>query len=155
MNTFLKSAFAGVVAIALPAMASAQACPSYANPGYGLTYTAETAYMPQATSVVAGGDLNLSACGSVPGNGYVASSPDFSVQYNDLGMGRALEFRVVAECDAVLLINGANGQWYFNDDSNGSDPALRIGGASSGRYDVWVGTFGSSLCGAQLIVETF
>jgi len=155
MNTFLKAAMAGLVAVTLPAIASAQACPSYANSGSPLNYTAESVLGPQASSVIAGGNLDLGACGSVPGMGYVVQNPDFTMQYNDLGMGRALEIRAEGDCDTVLLVNAANGQWYFNDDTNGLNPAIRMSGAPSGQYDIWVGTLGPATCNARLVVESF
>ena len=155
MNTLLKSVLASAALFALPTLAAAQACPSYAVSGAPLNYTAESAYIPQSVGVVAGGTLNLSACGSIPGVGYIVENPDFTMQYTDLGMGRQLEFRVTAACDAVLLINAADGQWYFNDDANGSNPALRLSVAPSGQYDIWVGTFDTMPCDASLTVETF
>jgi len=155
MNTLFKAVVASAFSLALPAIASAQACPDYSVSGYGLSYTAETAYLPQSTSVVAGGDIDLSACGSVPGMGYIVQNPDFTMQYNDLGMGRALEIRVDAACDTVLLVNGADGQWYFNDDTAGLNPAIRLSGAPSGQYDIWVGTLGADTCEAVMTVETF
>jgi hypothetical protein len=75
--------------------------------------------------------------------------------YDAQSRGRALEFRVQGTCDTVLLVNGATAQWYFNDDDNGSDPRIRIANAPSGQYDIWVGTFGTQTCNAQLIVESF
>lgn len=155
MNTVFKSILASAVIASLPAIAAAQACPSYSVSGASLSYTAESAYVPQSTPVVAGGTLNLSACSSIPGVGYIVENPDFTIQYDDLGMGRALEFRVIAACDAVLLVNGADSQWHFNDDTNGSNPAIRLSGAISGQYDIWVGTYENLPCDATLIVETF
>lgn len=154
MNTLLKPLFASAfVLAALPA--AAQSCPSYASPGAPLSYTAESAYIPQSVGVIAGGNIDLGACGSVPGMGWVVESPDFTMQYNDLGMGRALEIRVNAACDAVLLVNAADGNWYFNDDSDGLNPGMRFEGAPSGQYDIWVGTLTPESCDASLTVETF
>lgn len=154
MITGTKVAFAALFAFALPATASA-ACPSYANSGAPLSYTAESAYMPQATRVVAGGNIDLSQCGEVPGVGFVVESPDFTMMYDALTLGRALELRVTGDCDTVLLVNTAQGEWVFNDDTNGLNPAVRIANAPSGQYDIWVGTLGSDTCDAQLEVETF
>ena len=154
MNTVFRAALAAVFTLALPAVASA-ACPSYAVSGAPLAYDAEQVWTAQSTQVVAGGDIDLGQCGDMPGNGYVVENPDFTLQYDDLGMGRALELRVSASCDTVLLVNTASGEWLFNDDTNGSDPAIRIPAAPSGQYDIWVGTFGPETCDAELSVESF
>ena len=142
------------VILALPAATLAQSCPSVGG-GASLTYTAESVWSAQSSSVVAGGSVNLQGCGSVPGQGYVAQNPDFTIQYNDLGMGRQLDFRVEADCDTVMLVNASDGQWYFDDDTDGLNPAMRLSRAPSGQYDVWVGTVGTATCNARLIVESF
>lgn len=154
MNMLLKPALASAFLLAALPVA-AQTCPNYGSPGAPLNYTAESAYIPQTTGVVAGGNIDLGACGSVPGMGWIIETPDFTMQYNDLGMGRALEIRVDAACDAVLLVNAADGSWYFNDDSNGLNPGLRFERAPSGQYDIWVGTLAQGTCDAALTVETF
>ena len=105
--------------------------------------------------MTAGGNLDLSTCASVPGVGYVIERPDFTMQYNDLGMGRALELRVTASCDTILLVNAADGQWHYNDDANGINPGLRFERAPGGQYDIWVGTFGPQTCDARLEIESF
>lgn len=154
MPTSARALAAGLLALALPTAAAAT-CPSYATPGAPLSYTAETAYVAQSTAVIAGGTLDLATCPETQGAGFVIESPDFSLAYDDLGMGRALEIRVSASCDAVLLVNASTGEWLFNDDANATDPALRIENAPSGRYDIWVGTYGMESCDAVLQVETF
>jgi len=46
--------------------------------------------------------------------------------------GYDLEIQVNSSCDATLLVNSANGIWYFDDDSNGNlDPMLRISGSDT------------------------
>jgi hypothetical protein len=57
-----------------------------------------------------------------------------------------------------LLINTAEGSWFFDDDSNGNfDPLLELSSAGllDGRVDVWVGTFDGQYCNATLSLETF
>ena len=154
MTFFSKALFVGAALAVLPAAGFA-ACPSYANPGSPLSYTDEQVWSPQAHSVTAGGNINLAECASIPGIGYIVENPDFTLQYQNVTAGRALEFRVDAACDAVLLVNTASGEWVFNDDTNGLNPAVRIASAPDGRYDVWVGTLGNSTCAAQLILESF
>lgn len=154
MQLFSKTAFAFAILVAAPTVAAAQ-CPSYSISGSRLSYTSEQAWTPRGHSVVAGGDLNLSNCGSVPGVGHIIQSPDFTMDFDAQGRGRMLEIRVDAQCDAVLLVNTATGSWEFNDDTNGTDPAIRIHNAPSGQYDIWVGTYNASTCAATMTVETF
>jgi hypothetical protein len=146
---------ATALALALAMPGAALACPDVALTGESLTYSSDEAYAPRAHGVIAGGDVDLGACGSVPGAGYVATAPDFELTFTANGAGRALEFRVQADCDAVLLVNDATGQWHFNDDDAGTDPRIRLDRAPEGLYDIWIGTFGPATCNAELIVETF
>lgn len=155
MNTLFKTVLAGAFVVSLPLAASAQACPDYNVPGAGLNFTAESVWIPQTVGVIAGGNINLGACGSVPGVGYVVQNPDFTMQYNDLDMGRALEIRIIAGCDTVLLVNSPDGQWHFNDDDNGLNAGMRFNNAMGGQYDIWVGTLGSGSCDATMTVESF
>jgi hypothetical protein len=83
-------------------------------------------------------------------------APDFTLSFSGNSSGRALEFRLDTECDSILLINDANGNWHYDDDSNGSlDAKIRLNKAANGSYDVWVGTRYSGTCSATLIAETF
>ncbi|MEZ5751867.1 MAG: hypothetical protein R3D60_07845 [Paracoccaceae bacterium] len=136
--------------------ALAQQCPDWQLGGIPINTDAETAWVPQRFDMYAGGGLNLSACSSVNGHGYVTPSPNFSISYDARNMGRALEFRVESTCDTTMLINTASAQWEFNDDDGGNlTPRIRLEGAQSGRYDIWVGTFSNQACQATLIAETF
>ena len=103
--------------------------------------------------VVAGGGVNLfdraQACG-ISGHGYVAQAPDFTVYYDEATATGELVVSVQADCDTVMLINDLNAQWLFNDDTNGLNPAITIPAAASGRYDIWVGTYGPDLCQASI-----
>lgn len=146
---------AALVSLALLAPGMALACPQVELTGQQLAYTSDQAWAPQSSSVVAGGNVDLAACGSVPGVGYVASAPDFELTFSANSAGRALEFRVEAACDATLLVNDARGTWYFNDDDSNTNPRIRLSAAPEGLYDIWIGTYGTDLCNATLIVETF
>ena len=143
-------AFAGLAPLA------ASACPDWQYAGVsnlgGLS--GSYLYTPRHWNVVAGGNVDLGRC-SAPGFGYVISQPDFEFTFqNDQGYGR-LEISVQANCDTVLLVNDANGNWHFNDDTNGLQPQVDVYGAPSGVYDVWVGTYGGSTCNATLELETW
>lgn len=150
----VRSLALGLAAAAfLPAVALA--CPNVAMNGQGLSYSSDAAWTPRAHGVTAGGSNDLAGC-PMPGHGYVATAPDFTMNFTGNGMGRALEFRAEAGCDVVLLVNDARGNWHFNDDDGGStNSRIRIDRAPEGIYDIWVGTFGSSLCQATMVVETF
>lgn len=143
------------MALALAFPGAAYACPEIAQTGQALADTSDEACSPRAHAVIAGGGVDLWACGSVPGTGHVATAPDFELSFSGNGAGRALEFRVVAGCDAVLLVNDARGGWHFNDDDSGSNLRIHLPAAPEGLYDIWIGTFGPATCNAELIVETF
>jgi hypothetical protein len=133
---------------------AALACPDVAQSGYGLSYSSDEAYTPRGHDVMAGGVRNLVNCINGAA-GFAAAAPDFELNFYGNGARRDLEFRVVGDCDTVLLVNDATGQWFFNDDDMDVNPRIRIAAAPEGLYDIWVGTYGPDLCRAQLIVETF
>lgn len=136
-------------------LAAAAQCPDVQQNGLALAYSNNDLRRAKAHPLLAGGNISLSACASVPGIGYVTERPDFTMMFHSNPGLRALEFRVVSECDSVLLVNGANGSWYFDDDGNGNlDARIRINRAAEGLYDVWVGSL-SDACRAQLYIETF
>lgn len=146
------------IALVLAAEAGhAQACPEWQAGGRQIVTDAETAWAPQSFAAFAGGSLNLSACGSVPGSGYITPGPTFTLAYDDRGRGFDLDFRIESQgCDTVMLINDASATWHFNDDEDNSlNARLRLPAARSGRYDIWLGTFGPQSCAATLVIETF
>jgi len=131
------------------------ACPNPAANGQMLTYSGQGLWTPQRFNVVAGGNIDLGACQTVPGHGHIVQSPDFTLNFTANPQNYDLEFRVEGTCDPVLLVNSPSGQWFYNDDDNGLNSRLRIPRAQAGQYDIWVGTFGSQTCQATLIAETF
>jgi hypothetical protein len=152
MSLSSRLAAAAVAALAFPSLALA--CPDVSLSGAGLSYSSDEAYTPRGHAVTAGGSANLAGC-TVPGIGHVAIAPDFELTFRGNAMGRALEFRVEGQCDTVLLVNDARGDWHFNDDDVSLHPRIRIESAPEGVYDIWVGTFDPAMCGANLIIETF
>ena len=151
------SAVGAVLSVFSAGSALAQQCPDWQLNGIPVSTDAETAWTAQQYPMYAGGGLDLSLCTSVPnGRGFITAAPSFSISYDARSMGRALEFRVESQCDTTLLINDATATWQFSDDDGGTlNPRLRLAGAPSGRYDVWVGTYGNSACQAPLVVESF
>ncbi len=130
-------------------------CPDPSQNGQYLSYNGQQLWSPQRHSVVAGGGVDLGACQSVPGHGRVARRPDYTLNFTRNNPGYDLDFRVEGTCDTVLLVRGPNGQWHYNDDTDGFHPRIRVGSAAVGEYDVWVGTFGQSTCQATVVYETF
>lgn len=104
-------------------------------------------------ALTAGGATALfnNAC-NIQAHGHVAAAPDFTLRLRGEGSG-TLTLRASGDCDTVLLLNDASARWHFNDDSQGLDPQLRIQNAGPGRYDIWVGTYGSSLCRAEFSAD--
>lgn len=152
----LLAAGAMVLCAALAAPLAAQSCPDWHQNGRGISTDADRLWSPQSWAVTAGGNLDLSLCGSVPGMGQVMAAPDFTIDYDALARGHDLDFRIESQCDTVMLINDAGAGWHFNDDEDGTlNPRLRLRAAPSGIYDVWVGTFGAQTCAATLVLETF
>jgi len=142
--------------MAVAAPAAAQQCPDWRQNGAIVTTDAETLWTPQSYPLTAGGGIDLSQCGDVPGFGYVTTAPDFTITYDDRNTGHDLDFRVESQCDTVMLINDAGAGWHYSDDEDGTlNPRLRLGAAPSGVYDVWVGSYSQQACAATLVLETF
>jgi hypothetical protein len=84
--------------------------------------------------------------------GMISGSPDVVVNFRS--QGGALSFSHVSGGDTSLVINGPDGRYYCDDDSNGLNPVLTWGSAPSGQYDVWVGAVGEPTGGTLLISES-
>lgn len=148
--TFVISAAATLVANA----ASAD-CPAWQYDARAdIQGSAQHFWTPQRYNVVAGGRANLANC-NIPGTGHVAAIPDFELNYQG-DTNYDLNLRVEGDCDTTLLVNTANATWIFDDDNGGAlQPSLYLPNAGTGVYDIWVGTYDTGLCQAELIVETF
>lgn len=106
---------------------------------------------PHTVNLTAGGSIDASSNVSSSCQGSIARAPDYEVTY-DAG-SLPLYFYVHASSDTTLVVNGPDGQWYCDDDSNGGvNPQVTYNNPSSGTYDVWVGTFGGGTTPATLFV---
>jgi hypothetical protein len=128
-------------------------CPDFNLEAPLLSYGIGQLATPQSTQVIAGGDLDLSACPDGLGVGYIIASPDFQMDLSGNTAGQDVEIRVNALCDATLLVNDASGQWIFNDDTEGTNPVVVLPAAMDGSYDIWVGTLGPDNCDATLDIS--
>jgi hypothetical protein len=149
----------GVAAVALLAgTATAQACPNYnIGAAFGaINLPGNFAPDPYVRNVTAGGGYYLPNCG-FNYQGWVAAAPDFEFNYQG-GYGLPLTIGINSAYDTVILINGPDGQWYFNDDAGGNwglGAALTFRNAAPGVYDIWIGSYqrGSGLPAQLLITE--
>ena len=86
--------------------------------------------------------------------GYEAA--DFVVNYKTKNGGASaftLTFRVELSADTILLVNGPNGKWHYDDDGGKRlNAKISFRSAPPGRYDVWVGTLSNKLAKAKLVV---
>jgi hypothetical protein len=128
--------------------ASAQPDPNL-KPTFG-SVTLQSGFLPDphTKDLVAGGQLRTNLGGV---NAWVAKAPDFRLNYTK---GQyPLSFTVKSVGDTTLLINLPDGTWIADDDGGeGTDPLIRIPQPQSGRYDIFVGTYGKNLVDATLII---
>lgn len=103
---------------------------------------------PFEQSVVAGGSMDLSDLGYY---GYVADAPDFDLRYTSGEFELTIKVENT-DADTLLLVNGPDGRWHFNDDSDGLDPAITFSPPRDGLYDIWVGTIDGDYAEATLVI---
>lgn len=103
---------------------------------------------PFTKEVTAGGPIRTDLGGV---NAYVSNAPDFSLNYTAGTF--ALTFHVESKADTTLLINLPDGKWIANDDGAGNlNPMIKLNNPPSGRYDIYVGTFGKDTAPAILYI---
>jgi len=143
-----RLAFALAVVLCGASFARAQPNPNL-KPTYG-SVTLKAGFLPDpyTKDLVAGGQLRTNLGGV---NAYVAKAPDFSLHYTK---GQyPLTFTAKSIGDTTLLINLPDGTWVANDDNGGSlNPLIRVANPQSGRYDIYVGTYGKNLQDATLSI---
>jgi hypothetical protein len=106
---------------------------------------------PYTVNVTAGGSIQASSVSSEC-SGTISNSPDFEFTYS-AGGGYPLVFRSSSSADTTLLINGPDGRWYCDDDTNGLDPEVRFIPAESGTYDIWIGSYSGRMESAVLSIS--
>lgn len=109
------------------------------------TVTLEAGFNPDPHSVElsSGGGISASDLGSGC-VGYIANAPDVRLHYT---AGDDFPLIIYAESseDITLVVNAPDGNWYCDDDSGGAeDPEIYFDDPQSGRYEIWVGTYGDS-----------
>jgi hypothetical protein len=94
---------------------------------------------PHSVAISAGGPYNAYQIPECVG--FIATAPDYRVNFTAGDAGLPLVFMVQSEADTTLVINDAQGNWVCNDDTDGLNPVVRFDTPASGQYDVWVGTY--------------
>jgi hypothetical protein len=76
--------------------------------------------------------------------GFISNAPDVRLNYTAGALPLVLS--VAAGADTTLVINGPDGRWYCDDDGgvNGNNPMVRFDAPQSGRYEIWIGTYGNT-----------
>jgi hypothetical protein len=73
--------------------------------------------------------------------GFISDAPDVRLHFEAGQL--PLLISALSDSDTTLVINAPNGRWYCDDDSGeGLNPSVRFDPAMSGRYEIWVGTYG-------------
>ncbi|MEX3015802.1 hypothetical protein [Gymnodinialimonas hymeniacidonis] len=124
-------------------------CPNYAiaNTAFGqhTMYAGQGSY--RVPRITAGGRFALTNC--FPGTGwrgFTITRPDFRFFYQGVSQTGRITFQLTSNAvDTVLLINTPDGQWFFNDDSNGTfNSTLTFSPVLQGQYDIWAGAYNLS-----------
>ena len=98
---------------------------------------------PRVVPVQSGGNIDAETI-DPSCRGFISNAPDVRLYY-DAG-SLPLIISVASSADTTLVINGPDGRWYCDDDGgvNGLNPMVRFDDPESGRYEIWVGTYGST-----------
>lgn len=115
--------------------------PDYAlDPAYGvIDLVSGFQPDPHTVAIAAGGPYNAYQIPECVG--FIASAPDYRVNFTAGDAGLPLIFSVESEADTTLVINDSQGNWVCNDDTIGLNPVVRFEAPVSGQYDIWVGTY--------------
>lgn len=132
------------IAAATLVPAAAMACPEWQGaPHFGsIELSAGFVPDPYVRSITAGGNIDLERCG-LDAAGFVTQRPDFDLYWS----GDSAQLTIAVQspsADAVLLVSGPSGEWYYNDDADGTDPIITISYPDEGLYDIWIGTYDGS-----------
>lgn len=139
--------------VALAAALSMAATPAFAqrvNAGANGTFgrvTLNTGFEPDPhnVTVTAGGPVDATTL-TEDCAGRIAARPSFSLRYTSGEL--PLIISATSDADTTLVVRAPDRSWHCNDDTLGLDPAVRFDAPRSGRYQIWVGTFGEESAAA-------
>ena len=130
--------------LALAAAAPAAAQDANADPNFR-TIALRTGFTPdpQVISIRSGGEIDARTI-STACSGFISGAPDVRLNYT--GGSLPLILSVAAGADTTLVVNAPDGRWYCDDDGgvNGNNPMVRFNAPPSGRYEIWIGTYGNA-----------
>lgn len=96
---------------------------------------------PYNVELVAGGDVDVYEAVGDRCYGYATTAPDFDLTYTAGNFD--LYLSATSNADTTLIVNAPDGSWWCDDDSAGAlNPGIRFDEPASGRYDIWVATYG-------------
>ena len=135
------SALAALCAIAAAAPASAQENVELTG-GFGPSTYDVTVY--------AGGDRDAS---TIAGGctGMISDSAQLNLSFT--GYGGPLIIHAYSEADTSLVVNGPDGRWYCNDDTEGLNPRVNWNVAGSGIYNIYVGAVSGNAQGVPVVIS--
>ena len=151
MRTVLLASAVAAALMAVAATSAAAQNPASTATSGGTRVRAGFTPDPIQVRIYSGGSIDASRLGGRC-VGMIASAPDYEFTYTAGSF--PLSFGVVSDGDTSLVINGPDGRWYCNDDSQGLNPVLSWGRPPSGSYDVWVGAVGEPASSTLLISES-
>jgi len=103
--------------------------------------TLKAGFNPHVKNLTAGGPMKTDL-GGVKAS--VTKEPSYKLHYT-AGKNPLTFLAESKKGDTTLLINLPDGRWIANDDGGGNlNSMLRFDNPQSGRYDIYVGTYGSS-----------
>ena len=140
-RTFAVLAVAAIGSAAIPA---AVAQDVNGTPNYG-TITLRSGFLPDPRIIAlqSGGEIDVSRLNSNC-RGFITNAPDVRLHYAAGTL--PLYISVDSSADTTLVVNGPDGEWYCDDDggTRGLNPSIRFETPQTGRYEIWVGTYGSA-----------
>lgn len=150
MHPILHMATA-IAALACAAPAHAQSVyPTQTGSSGSVSLNAGFTPDPYGVTVTAGGPVAANTLGEGC-YGFISTRASFTLNYQ---AGSApLIVSATSAADTVLAVRAPSGAWSCDDDTDRLNPVVRFETPTSGRYQIWVGTFGDQTAQAMLNVS--
>jgi hypothetical protein len=96
---------------------------------------------PYKVTVLGGGPVDSNTANADCNGGFIAERASFTLRYTAGDL--PLFIGANSDADTTIAVRAPNGEWVCNDDSNGLNPMVSWESPRSGRYQIWVGRFGT------------